>query len=163
MDSEKTIYQASPSQILNLSSFIISLVLTAGIVAASILLENTLILVLLLIPVAYMLLKWLNLRATRLTLTDQRIIVTEGVFNKVTHETELYRVRDTSVIEPFFFRLFGLGTIIVYTTDEAIATHTFTAYEHPHWIKDQIRNFSELCRQRKRWGNDNVLLHDHLG
>lgn len=163
MESEKTIYQASPSQILNLSSFIICLLLTAGIVAASILLENSLILVLLLFPVVFMLWKWLELRSKRLTLTDQRIIVTEGVLNKITHETELYRVRDTSVVEPFLYRLFGLGTIIVYTTDEATATHTFTAYEHPHWIKDQIRNFSEICRQRKRWGNDNVLLHDHLG
>ena len=63
----------------------------------------------------------------------------------------------------FFYRLFGLGNIVVYTTDEATATHNFTAYEHPHWIKDQIRNFSEACRQKKRWGNDNVLLHDHLG
>lgn len=163
MESEKTIYQASPSQILNLGSFIICLLVSAAIAAAAILLENNLIWVLLLVPAFYMLIKWLALRATRLTLTDQRIIVSEGIFNKVTHETELYRVRDTSVVEPFFYRLFGLGTIIVYTTDEATATHTFTAYEHPHWIKDQIRNFSEACRQRKRWGNDNVLLHDHLG
>jgi uncharacterized membrane protein YdbT with pleckstrin-like domain len=163
MDTEKTVYQASPSQILNLSSFIICLLISIAIATAAILLENYYLLLFLFLPLTYMLFKWLTLRATRLTLTDQRIIVTEGVFNKVTHETELYRVRDTSVVEPFFYRLFGLGTVIVYTTDEATATHTFIAYEHPHWIKDQIRNFSEACRQKKRWGNDNVLLHDHLG
>jgi len=163
MESEKTVYQASPSQILNLSAYTVCLLLSVAIAAAAILLENYVILLLLLLPAGYMLLKWLTIRSTRLTLTDQRIIVSEGIFNKVTHETELYRVRDTTVIEPFFYRLFGLGTIIVYTTDEATATHIFTAYEHPHWIKDQIRNFSEICRQRMRWGNDNVLLHDRLG
>lgn len=163
MESEKTIYQASPSQILNLSSFMIGLVLSAAIITASILADNKYVLLLLLLPAVYLLFKWLTIRSTRLTLTDQRIIVSEGVFNKVTNETELYRVRDTTIEEPFFYRLFGLGTIVVYTTDEATATHRFTAYQRPHWIKDQIRNYSEDCRQRKRWGNDNVLLHDHLG
>jgi uncharacterized membrane protein YdbT with pleckstrin-like domain len=163
MESEKTIYQASPSQILNLSSFMIGLVLIAAIITASILVDNNYVLLLLFLPAVYLLFKWLTIRSTRLTLTDQRILVSEGVFNKVTNETELYRVRDTSIEEPFFYRLFGLGTIIVYTTDEASATHRFTAYQRPHWIKDQIRNYSEDCRQRKRWGNDNVLLHDHLG
>lgn len=163
MESEKTIYQASPSQILNLSSFMIGLVLSAAIITASILADNKYVLLLLLLPAVYLLFKWLTIRSTCLTLTDQRIIVSEGVFNKVTNETELYRVRDTTIEEPFFYRLFGLGTIVVYTTDEATATHRFTAYQRPHWIKDQIRNYSEDCRQRKRWGNDNVLLHDHLG
>jgi uncharacterized membrane protein YdbT with pleckstrin-like domain len=163
MESEKVIYQASPSQILNLSSFLIALVVSAAIITAAILTENNYVLLLLLLPAIYILLKLLTIRATRLTLTDQRIIVSEGVFNKVTNETELYRVRDTSIEEPFFYRLLGLGTIIVYTTDEATATHRFVAYQRPHWIKDQIRNYSEICRQRKRWGNDNVLLHDHLG
>ena len=163
MESEKTIYQASPSQLLNLSAYIVCLLISIAIAAAAILLENYYILLLLLLPASYMLIKWLTIRSTLLTLTDQRIIVSKGIFNKITHETELYRVRDTTVMEHFFYRLFGLGTIIVFTTDEATATHTFTAYEHPHWVKDQIRNFSEVCRQRMRWGNDNVLLHGRLG
>jgi uncharacterized membrane protein YdbT with pleckstrin-like domain len=96
-----------------------------------------------------------------MTLTDQRIIISAGVLNETTNETELYRVRDTSVEEPFFYRMFSLGNIIVYTTDEAIPTHRFQAYARPHWLKDQIRNHAEVCRQKKRWGNDNVLLHDH--
>ena len=163
MESEKTIYQASPSQILNLSAYIVCLLLGVVIAAVAILLNNYYLLLLIIPPTIYMIIRWLTIRSTRLTLTDQRIIVSKGIFNKVTHETELYRVRDTSVVEPLFYRLFGLGTIIVYTTDEATATHTFTAFEHPHWVKDQIRNFSEVCRQRMRWGNDNVLLHDRIG
>ena len=161
MEAEKTIHQTSPSQIVNLLPFIISFLLIAGIVTASILLSNNAILFFLIVPVLYMIWKWLSVQSQKFTLTDQRIIVSEGVLNKTTNETELYRVRDTSVEEPFFFRMFGLGNIIVYTTDEATATHKFTAYRKPHWIKDQIRNYCESCRQKKRWGNDNVLLHDH--
>jgi uncharacterized membrane protein YdbT with pleckstrin-like domain len=148
---------------LNLAAFAISIVVFAAIITTSLLTQNNWVLLLLILPVGYMFWKWLVVRSTKLTLTDQRIIVTHGVLNKHTNETELYRVRDTSVREPFFYRMFGLGNIIVYTTDEAIPTHTFIAYRNPHWVKDQIRNYCEICRQKKRWGNDNVLLHDHLG
>jgi hypothetical protein len=80
--------------------------------------------------------------------------------NKTTNETELYRVRDTSIEEPFFYRIFGLGNIVVYTTDEAIPTHKFIAYKKPHWVKDKIVIMPSYAGN-KTWGNDNVLLHDH--
>ena len=161
MEPEKTIHQTCPSQIRNLQAYTICLVLIAAIIIAAILAENNLILIALVIPVVYAFWKWLEIKTTKLTITDERLIVSEGVLNKTTNETELYRVRDTTIEEPFFYRIFGLGNIIVFTTDEASATHRFTAYRKPHWVKDQIRNYSEICRQKKRWGTDNILLHDH--
>jgi uncharacterized membrane protein YdbT with pleckstrin-like domain len=161
MEAEKTVHQACPSQLLNLFPFFLSVLLFAGIIVASVEMVNNYILLLLIIPVAYAGWRWLTVSAMRFKLTDQRIIISKGVLNKTTNETELYRVRDTSIEEPFFYRIFGLGNIVVYTTDEAIPTHKFIAYKKPHWVKDQIRNHAELCRQQKRWGNDNVLLHDH--
>ena len=73
----------------------------------------------------------------------------------------LYRVRDTTIEEPFFYRMFGIGNVIVFTTDEASATVRLNAYAKPHWVKDQIRNYAEVCRNRKRWGNDSVMIHEH--
>jgi uncharacterized membrane protein YdbT with pleckstrin-like domain len=163
IEPEKIVHQTCPSQIRNLRAFIISLLLAAGIVAAAILAENNLIYIGLVIPAFYAFWKWMEIKSTKLTITDQRLIVAQGILNKSTNETELYRVRDTSLTEPFFYRLFGLGTIIVYTTDEANPTHKFVGYKRPHWVKDQIRNYSEICRQKKRWGTDNILLHDHGG
>ena len=161
MEAEKTIHQTSPAQLVNLLPFFICALLFAGIIVASIQLVNNSVLFLLAIPIIYAGWRWLTVQSMRFTLTDQRIIISKGVLNKTTNETELYRVRDTSIEEPFFYRIFGLGNIIVYTTDEATPTHKFIAYRKPHWMKDQIRNYAELCRQQKRWGNDNVLLHDH--
>ena len=163
MDDEKIICEVSPSQILNLKPFLISLVAIGAIIAASILANMNELLFLLFIPLAYIVWKWLEIRSTRLKITEERIIMRKGVLSKSTHETELYRVRDSSIEEPFFYRLFGCGNIIIYTTDEAGATIKLTAYKKPHWVKDQIRNYSEICRQKKRWGTDNILLHDHLG
>lgn len=160
MEAEKTIHQTSPSQIVNLKYFLLSGLLAAGIIVLSFVLGNPVLLVLLLVPAVYAWWKWLLVRSMKLTLTDQRIIVSQGVFNKVTNETELYRVRDTSIEEPFFYRLFSVGNIVVYSTDDAEGKLLFHAFQRPHWIKDQIRNYAEICRKNRRWGTDNVLIHD---
>lgn len=154
------VHQCSPSQIVNLTSFLLATLAAAGIVVLAITTDNSLILLALLLPLGYAGWKWLLVASTKLTLTDQRLIVTKGVFTKTTNETELYRVRDTSIEEPFFYRMFGVGNVIIFSTDEAEGQLHFNAYSKPHWIKDQIRNNAEACRQRKRWGADNVLIHD---
>lgn len=158
---EKTICEVSPSQILNLKAFIFSILAIAVIVTAAVLAENNLILVALVLPIGYAFWKYLEIASVKLKITDERIIIREGVLSKTTNETELYRVRDSSIEEPFFYRLFGCGNIMIYTTDEAEATLKLGAYKKPHWLKDQVRNYAEVCRQKKRWGTDNILLHDH--
>ncbi len=163
MEEEKLICEVTPSQILNLRAFIFSFLAAVIIITAALLTDMNALLFLLILPVGYTLWKWLEINSTQLKLTDQRLILRRGVFNKTTNETELYRVRDSSIEEPFFYRMFGCGNIIIYTTtDESDATLQLTAYKKPHWLKDQVRNYSEICRQKKRWGNDNILLHDHL-
>lgn len=159
---EKIVYRGCPSQIRNLGPFLLAGILSGGVIGATIATGNPVVLAALVLPIGYAFWKWLEIKHSQLTITDQRIIVSTGILNKVTNETELYRVRDTSVVEPLYLRLFGLGNIVVYTTDEQAATHNFKAYEKPQWVKDQIRNNAEICRQKKRWGNDNILLHDHL-
>lgn len=160
MEPEQTICEVSPSQILNLKAFAFSILAIGAIVTAAILAGENLILLALVIPVGYAVWKYLEIKYTRLKITSERIILREGVLNKKTNETELYRVRDSSIEEPFFHRIFGCGNIMIYTTDEAEATLKLPAYKKPHWVKDQVRNYSEICRQKKRWGTDNVLLHD---
>ena len=158
---EKVICEVSPSQILNLKSFIYSFLVIGVIVTAAILADQNLILIALVLPIGYALWKYLQIASIKLKVTEERIILREGVLNKTTNETELYRVRDSAIQEPFFYRIFGCGNIDIYTTDEADATLHLKAYKKPHWVKDQVRNYSEICRQKKRWGTDNILLHDH--
>lgn len=158
---EKIICEVSPSQILNLKAFIYCILSMAAIVVIAVFTKTNLVLALLVIPVVYAFWRYFTIKSVKLKLTDQRIIVREGVLNKTTNETELYRVRDSSIEEPFFYRMFGCGNLIIYTTDEADATLHFKAYKKPHWLKDQVRNYSEVCRQNKRWGNDSVFIHEH--
>jgi uncharacterized membrane protein YdbT with pleckstrin-like domain len=158
---EKTLCEVSPSQLLNFRSILVSLFAMAIIITAAILTQQSWVYYLLALPLLYAFWKWLEIRSTRLKLTDQRLIIRQGVFSKRTNETELYRVRDSMIEEPFFYRLFGCGNLVLYTTDEAEGTVKLTAYKKPHQLKDLVRNHSEICRQKKRWGTDNILLHDH--
>jgi uncharacterized membrane protein YdbT with pleckstrin-like domain len=160
MEPEVTIHQCTPSQIVNLKSFVFAGLLAVGIVVLAIVTDTPILYTLLILPLGYALWKWLVVKSTKFTLTDQRLIVSSGIFTKRTNETELYRVRDTSIEEPFFYRMFGVGNVIIFSTDEAEGKLHFNAYNKPHWIKDQIRNNAEVCRQKKRWGSDNVLIHD---
>jgi uncharacterized membrane protein YdbT with pleckstrin-like domain len=159
---EKNIFEVSPSQILNLRAFLFSILAIAVVVAAAILTKTDLVYTLLVLPVIYALWKYFALKSVKLKLTDQRIILCEGLLNKTTNETELYRVRDSSIEEPLFYRMFGCGNITIFTTDEADATLHFKAYKKPHWLKDQIRNYSEVCRQNKRYGIDSIMIHEQL-
>jgi uncharacterized membrane protein YdbT with pleckstrin-like domain len=160
METEKIVHQTTPSQIVNLKHFLIGALLVIGIAALSYQQDNPTFLFLLLVPVVYLLWKYLLVKSERFTLTDQRIIVTRGIFKRYTNETELYRVRDTSIEEPFFYRLFGVGNIVVFSTDDAEGKLSFNAFRRPHWIKDQVRNYAEVCRRNRRWGNDNVIIQD---
>lgn len=162
MEQEKTICEVSPSQILNLKAFVFSILAIAAIIAAAVYTKENLIYVVLAIPVVYALWKYFSLKSIKLTITDQRIILCEGLLNKTTNETELYRVRDSSIEEPLFFRIFGCGNVNIFTTDEADAQLHFKGYPKPHWLKDQIRNYSEACRQKKRYGMDSIMIHEQI-
>jgi len=160
MEPEVTVHQCTPSQIVNLKSFVFAGLAAIAIVVLAILTNTPLLYALLILPIGFAFFKYLEVKSVKLTLTDQRLIVSSGIFTKKTNETELYRVRDTSIEEPFFYRMFGVGNVIIYSTDEAEGKLHFNAYSKPHWIKDQIRNNAEICRQKKRWGSDNILIHD---
>jgi uncharacterized membrane protein YdbT with pleckstrin-like domain len=162
MEEEKIICEVSPSQILNLKAFLLSILAMAAIVAAAIYTKQSLAYAFLVIPVVYTVWKYFSLKSTRLKLTDQRIILSEGLLNKTTNETELYRVRDSSIDEPLFFRIFGCGNVSIFTTDEADSQLRFKGYKKPHWLKDQIRNYSEACRQKKRYGMDSIMIHEQI-
>lgn len=162
MENEQTICEVSPSQILNLKAFVYSFLAIALIVTAAVLTGENIILAGLVLPIGFALWKYFEINSIRLKITDQRLILHEGILNKKTNETELYRVRDSSIEEPFFYRMFGCGNISIYTTDEADATLHFKAYKKPHWLKDQVRNYSEACRQKKRYGIDSIMIHEQI-
>ena len=102
-EDEKTICSGSPSQVLNLKSFTLSFIVIAAIVAGYILFKDKIklpvwILALNAIPFISMLWKFLQVKCLKYELTNERIKIFSGVFNRTIEEIELYRVKDLSLI-----------------------------------------------------------------
>lgn len=134
METEKVIFKSNPSQVLNFWIFISCIFIIS-------------------IPIAFW--RWLKVRTTWFTLTNQRVIMRAGIFDKLTLEFELYKLRDLTVEEPFLYRLFGLGHIIIHSTDKVTPQVRIMAFKNPQQLKDKIRECAELYKQNRKWGSIN--------
>ncbi|HWN93789.1 MAG TPA: PH domain-containing protein [Methylomirabilota bacterium] len=104
----------------------------------------------LIVPIIYAIVKWIQLRSRRYEITTQRVRIQQGVFSKRTDELELYRVKDSTVFEPFWQRLFGLGNIVITTNDETTPSVTLEALPDARETREKLRTAIEECRDRKR-------------
>jgi len=131
--AEEIIWSGSSSQVRNLHIYILCALLCF-----------------LVVPIFYALAKWIQLRCRVYELTTQRIRIRQGVFSKRTDELELYRVTDSTVFEPFWQRMFGVGNIVITTSDATTPTLTLEALPDVTSIRERLRAAIEECRDRKR-------------
>src|ERR1041385_2633781 len=104
----------------------------------------------LVVPIFYAIAKWIQLRSRHYELTTQRVRIRQGIFSKRTDELELYRVKDSTVFEPFWQRLVGLGNIVITTNDASTPTLTLEALPDAPGTREKLRAAIEECRDRKR-------------
>jgi uncharacterized membrane protein YdbT with pleckstrin-like domain len=99
--------------------------------------------------VFYGLWKFMAVRCIRYTLTEERLTDQSGLLNRITDSLELYRVKDTQVLEPIWLRLFGLGDVRVESTDRTTPIVILRAIHKPKEAAMIIRNRVEEMRVRK--------------
>jgi uncharacterized membrane protein YdbT with pleckstrin-like domain len=130
--SEKTLWTGTPSQLLNLPVFILCFIFFW-----------------LVIPIFIAFWKWLVIRTTEYELTTERLKHRYGVLNKNMDDLELYRVRDYKLEQPFWQRIFGLGTITMQTSDRSHPIMRLRAIRGADRLREQIRSAVEACKQQK--------------
>jgi uncharacterized membrane protein YdbT with pleckstrin-like domain len=157
MDEEKTIWQGSPSQILNLHVFLLCGLAAAALLAAAVLMRERLgspqtyvAAGAAVIPLLIAFVKYLQIKFQRYELTTERLRIRTGILSRQTDEIELYRVKDYILREPFSIRIFGLGDIAITTTDDANPNVLLRAVHHPNTLRDEIRKHVEQRREAKR-------------
>ena len=129
---EKIIWEGSPSQLTNLGLYIV-----CGL------------LFFLVVPLFYALWRWIETRCHRYAVSDQRIRVTEGVLNKTTDSTELYRVKDVVLFQPFGLRMFGLGNVELRSSDFSTPLLLLQAVPDPVSLREKILLAAEARRDAK--------------
>ncbi len=105
---------------------------------------------LLVIPIPWALWRWIELRNEHISVTSERIQITKGIFNKRTDELELYRVRDSSFVQPFLLRLFDKGDLTLTTSDASSPSLILRAVPADPTLRDALRRAIEACRDLKR-------------
>ena len=133
MENKSLIWEARPSQLINLPSFILW--------------SWTII-----IP----LIQYIKTRFTIYQLFPQTIVLKTGILSQKIDNIELYRVRDYSIEKPFLLRIFGLGNIILIASDKSKGNVAFkgqkniilNAIQDPENVYNQLRTLVESSRKR---------------
>ncbi len=150
--SEETVlWKGSPSQWTNFGTYFFCIILSAGVIAAYWFTPDrpALILAALAVPLVFGFFRWWQTRSQTYEVTTERIRTSVGLLSRRTSELELYRVRDYTVVEPFWLRLIGRGNLIIETADRTTPHVVIRAIPGVNALKDQVRLHTERMRQRR--------------
>ncbi|HJM65481.1 MAG: hypothetical protein CMN05_01995 [Roseibacillus sp.] len=151
-DAEKAVWKGGPSQVVNLPTFAASaLVAMVFLVVGPQFpgIQNYIMLGAV-IPAIWAGWKWLVVRCRRFEITTERLKLIQGVLNQDIDEIELYRVKDTRVLRPLWLRLFGLGNVVLETSDRTHPNSVLPAIKDAMEVRETLREHVENLREQKR-------------
>ena len=101
---------------------------------------------------------------TRYSLSEDRLFISEGFLNLKDDEVLLYRVRDIDTRRNLWQRLFGVGTVIVISSDKTMPNLVLKNIKDPVMVKELIHKQVEemKIRRRVRFGEVMTASDDEL-
>ncbi|MBW8323805.1 MAG: PH domain-containing protein [Prolixibacteraceae bacterium] len=163
---QNTVYfKSRPSQLINLETFLLTILAAPVIMLMDEILKQQLPFSLIpekltvhlyRFPVylgAFVLLnlvyKVLQVYCIRYEINAEELRYYSGIFRRKHEYVELYRVKDFSVERPLIYRLFGLGNLIIYNSDKATPVFRLDAIRDPEEKYKILRGLVELNRREK--------------
>ena len=92
----------------------------------------------------------LPLSFTRYAVSDDRLFLSTGLLNIKDEEILLYRVRDLSLNRSLGQRIFGVGTIVVTSSDKSQPVLQIKNVKDPAGVKELIHTQVEEMKIRRR-------------
>jgi len=92
----------------------------------------------------------LPLSFTRYALSEDRLFVSEGFLTIKDDEILLYRVRDIDTRRTLWQRLFGVGTVVVSSSDKTMPNLVLKNIKDPVFVKELIHNQVEETKIKRR-------------
>lgn len=87
---------------------------------------------------------------TRYALSDDRLFFSVGFFSIHDEEMLLYRIRDISVKRTLWQRLFGVGSIKVFSSDKSTPEFCLKNVKHPMSVKELLHENIEASKLQRR-------------
>ena len=92
----------------------------------------------------------LPLSFTRYALSDDRLFTSVGFLNIKDDEILLYRVRDIDTSRSLWQRLFGVGTVVVASSDKSMPNLVLKNIKDPVFVKELIHKQVEDTKIKRR-------------
>ena len=87
---------------------------------------------------------------TRYKLTDDKLIVSTGIFSINEEEIRLYRIMDVTLKRSFGERLWGLGTIHICSSDKTTPELDIKRVRQSSDVKEMLSDMVEAARKKNR-------------
>ena len=87
---------------------------------------------------------------TRYFLTQEKLVIDTGLFNRKEDEIRLYRILDITLQRPLNQRIWGLGTIRLNTADKSSPEVEIKRIKKAHEFKEMLSDMVERERNEKR-------------
>lgn len=91
----------------------------------------------------------LPLSFTRYEVTKDRFITHKGFFSTSTDEMLLYRILDIKMVRKLSQKIFGVGTITLYSADRTDSEHEIKNIRKPNEVRKFLSKIIEQERQLK--------------
>lgn len=88
---------------------------------------------------------------THYKVSDGRLYIQRGLLSTYHDEVMLYRIYDVKMVETLWQKLFGVGTVILYTSDASSTQKVVRLIniKNPLIVRDFISRRVELAREEK--------------
>lgn len=86
---------------------------------------------------------------TRYTLLSDRFLINRGLLTRHQEELRLYRIKDVILKQTLLQRLFGLGTLTIYSTDASASRFHLINIKDPSYVAKLLSDCAEAERVSK--------------
>jgi uncharacterized membrane protein YdbT with pleckstrin-like domain len=115
------IFRGAPSQVVNLLRLVKggSFVVAVGAITAWLGLPSWVTAAALIVIAGWLAIDVLQVAFTEITIDTERVTARQGILSRRTTSVELFRVQDVEAVQPWWQRPFGIGTVVLHSSDAA--------------------------------------------
>ena len=88
---------------------------------------------------------------TTYSVSEDRLFRDSGLLNRTYEEVLLYRIRDISLKRSLGQMIFGVGTIVIHSSDKSSGTLEIENVKSPRQVKELIHQLVEESKPRRRF------------
>ena len=98
---------------------------------------------------------------TKYSLDEERLYIERGLFTTTSDEVRLYRIMDISLRRSLGQKMFGVGDILVHSSDKTLGDFVIKSIKKPKEVKELLSNNIEIQRDKKRVVNREMMTDVH--